>query len=76
MSREAKLVGAKEWVDYGDVAYYEAARRCAEGQPDAENGTEMSVLVRDTQDPEGSEAFVQVRIDYKATVLDPRCGAL
>lgn len=36
----------------------------------------MSVLVRDTQDPEGSEAFVQVRIDYKATVLDPRCGAL
>ena len=76
---QARLEGSEDWVDYGDVALYEAARREAIKASLSTFGLaeyEWLIEVRRENDNTIPQSMVRVKTTVVAEVVKPRCGAL
>jgi hypothetical protein len=76
---QARLEGSEDWNDYGDVAFYEAARREAVKASLSTFGLpeyEWLIEVRRENDNTIPQAIVRVKTTVAAEVVKPRCGAL
>lgn len=74
MNRQARLEGSSDWIDFGDVTFFQAIRSLAI-QTSGKHGIGLWVIeCRCSSDPEKIETY-EVLTTIHAEILNPRKGA-
>jgi hypothetical protein len=74
LNRQARLEGSLDWIDYGNVPYYQAVRECAIACSE-EHGTNTWVIEVRCESEPTKITTVEVKTTIQAEILNPRLGA-